>query len=362
MIGGHARPAQTPERGGERAANRVADRSSERGEVRAPAPEGYLRQTVLLAHGTPFDASAWFRHVADRAVDGLERTTGLGPGVCVAVTRLLHGVGGPVVATVRLDRGDGSVHADLDVATRTDVGPATHLLRRWLDLDADTVQIEDQLRRDPFLATLVDARPGLRIPGTTDTFELAVRAVLGQQVSTAAARTVAGRLVAELAAPGPAGLRLFPSADTLASVPLDVLRGLGLNTGRAATILVLARAVADGLDLSLTADRARARAALLALPGIGPWTADYVALRALGDPDAFPAGDLVLRYALAQLPGGEGAAVDIRAAAVRASAWRPWRGYAAQHLWSAWAARAPSGEPAPSRQGAQPVSDAGEPP
>ncbi|MFS0699684.1 DNA-3-methyladenine glycosylase 2 family protein [Cellulomonas sp. 179-A 4D5 NHS] len=355
------------------------------------------RLSLRLRFTPPFDVGSWFRHVAHRAVPGLERAAG-GPGpaplgsgtgaaedgvrtvdaavaqaagrtgarahaddggahatvetgglaaaapaepatAAMSVTRLLRGAEGPVHVTVVLAADGSAVHAHLELTSLADLAPTVTRLRRWLDLDADPGLIAAALGGDPLLGPLVAARPGLRVPGTTDPFELAVRAVLGQQVSTAAARTIAGRLVAAYGEPGADGLSLFPSPGTLAAVGTPALRALGLNEGRASTIGVVARAVADGLRLDPGVDRERVRAELLALPGIGPWTADYVALRALGDPDVFPAGDLILRRALAELPGGAGEPVDVRTAEARAAAWSPWRGYAAQHLWSAWSHR-----------------------
>lgn len=328
--------------------------------------------TLELLTTPPFDATSWFRHVADRAVPGLERAAWAQPAPAVtdvestwphdrqpstphrhSISRLLRAPGGAAVARVNLAPDGSAVSADLDLASRTDDADQAWVverLRRWLDLDTDPDVVAAALGDDPLLAGPVVARPGLRVPGTVDPFELAVRAVVGQQVSTAAARTVVGRIVAALGEPGPEGLRLFPTADGLAAVPVDVLRGFGLNQGRASALAVMAHAVADGLLLDHGSDTPDVRAALLALPGIGPWTADYVVLRALGDPDVFPAGDLVLRYAMAQLPGGAGRAVTIREARARAESWRPWRGYAAQHLWSAWAARAQPDIPTPRRQ------------
>jgi AraC family transcriptional regulator of adaptative response / DNA-3-methyladenine glycosylase II len=314
-----------------------------------------------LLHTPPFDATSWFRHVADRAVPGLERASWAGepaPGTSSSsvsdthhhtITRLLRAPGGIAVTHVHLAPDGSAVRADLELASpseASDLTWAVERLRRWLDLDADPAAVSAALRADPLLAGPVSARPGLRVPGTVDPFEIAVRAVVGQQVSTAAARTVVGRIVTALGEPGPEGLCLFPTADELAAVPVDVLRAFGLNQGRASTLGVIARAVADGLPLEHGADAPRVHAALLALPGVGPWTADYVVLRALGDPDVFPAGDLVLRYAIAQLPGGAGEAVSMRDARARAERWRPWRGYAAQHLWSAWAARSSHDGPA----------------
>jgi AraC family transcriptional regulator of adaptative response / DNA-3-methyladenine glycosylase II len=279
------------------------------------------------------------------------------------VTRLLRGPGGPVVTNVHLSADGTDLSAVVHPATASDTAWSVERLRRWLDLDADPVAVGAALGTDPLLAGPVGARPGLRVPGTVDAFELAVRAVVGQQVSTAAARTVVGRIVVALGERGPHDLSLFPTADRLAGVPVDALRAFGLNTGRASTVGVLARAVANGLALEPGSDPAEVRDALLALPGIGPWTADYIVLRALGCSDVFPAGDLVLRYAIAQLPGGAGEPVSVREAAARAQEWSPWRAYAAQHLWSAWAAR-PAGDRPVRRVAPQPadVSVAERPP
>ncbi len=204
-------------------------------------------------------------------------------------------------------------------------------MRVWLGLDADTARAAAHLAGDPLLGPLVAARPGLAVPGTVDGGELALRTVLGQQVSVAAARTLTGRLVALLGRPGGAGLMRFPEPALIADAGVAALRSIGLTGSRAATLAHLAGALADGLDLSPQADRAAARAALASLPGVGPWTVEYVALRALRDLDAFPAHDLVLRQAI----GG----ADARTALRRAEDWRPFRGHAAQYLWRAAAAR-----------------------
>ena len=162
----------------------------------------------------------------------------------------------------------------------------------------------------------------MRVPGTVDGFELAVRAVLGQQVSVAAARTFAGRLVEQCGKPldAPRGslTHSFPTAETVAEHPLDTI---GLTGSRVTTLRALAVSVASGrLQLDVTADRDEARARLFELPGLGPWTVEYVAMRALRDPDTFPASDLVLRRVLGAEPA-------------RSEAWRPWRAYAAMHIW-----------------------------
>ena len=206
--------------------------------------------------------------------------------------------------------------------------------RRMLDLEADPGAITEHLGHDRALASRVRRAPGMRIPGAWDPFELAVRAVLGQQVSVAAATTLAGRLVATFGTPAAGGGTLthaFPTAARLAEAGEARIAAIGLTPARAATLAGLARAIADG---TLVLDGARGLeasvATMTALPGIGPWTAHYVALRGLLEPDAFPAGDLGLRKALA--PKG-GAPISEAALLARAERWRPWRGYAAIHLW-----------------------------
>jgi AraC family transcriptional regulator, regulatory protein of adaptative response / DNA-3-methyladenine glycosylase II len=204
--------------------------------------------------------------------------------------------------------------------------------RRLLDLDADPVAVDEVLSTDPLLAPLVTAAPGRRVPRTVDEGELALRAVLGQQVSTAAARTHAARLVAAVGTPvtdsgqpSTGGLtHLFPTPDAVAGVDPA---SLALPRARRETLLRLAAALADGtVDLGPGADREQARARLLVLPGIGPWTVETVAMRALGDPDAFLAGDLGVVAAARRL--------GIADLAGHAERWAPWRAYAVQHLWA----------------------------
>ena len=204
--------------------------------------------------------------------------------------------------------------------------------RRLFDLDADPEAIDDALAGDPVLSSAVRSAPGTRLPGTTDGFELAVRAIVGQQVSVAGARTTLGRIaerVRRAAARRPTGRSCgsFPTAERLAEAPREVF---GMPGARAAAIVALARAVADGeLDLSGTADREPTIERLRAIAGVGEWTAAYVAMRALRDPDAFPAGDLGVRHGFESL----GLAHDPGAIRAYAERWRPWRAYAAMHLW-----------------------------
>lgn len=211
--------------------------------------------------------------------------------------------------------------------------------RHLFDLDAQPEAISDSLAQDPSLASLCRATPGLRVPGAFDGFETAIRALLGQQISVKGATTLAGRLVTRFgkpmalagspdAEPFPALTHLFPSAGELAQIPTTQLATIGLPGSRAAAVRAFAEQVAAGqLDLGPGADPEATQRKLLALPGVGPWTAGYIAMRALHDPDAFPHNDLVLRQALG--------AANNRALSAGAEAWRPWRAYAALHLWTA---------------------------
>ena len=213
-------------------------------------------------------------------------------------------------------------------------------VRRIFDLRADPATIGAVLNKDALLAGLAEKRPGLRVPGTWDEFEIAVRAILGQQVSIKAARTLCGRLVSRLGEPlsngenrGTSDIRyLFPTPEILAEADLS---GLGLVRTRAAAINRLAAAVCEG-ELSLKTASALEEAvdALSALPGIGPWTSQYIAMRALGETDAFPAGDLGLLQAIKKI---KGAAVTEKQLEKWAESWRPWRAYAAMYLWNSLA-------------------------
>jgi AraC family transcriptional regulator of adaptative response / DNA-3-methyladenine glycosylase II len=213
-----------------------------------------------------------------------------------------------------------------------DLTTAIARCRRLLDLDADPEAIVDALSRDPDLGPVVAKAPGQRIPRTVDEAELAVRVVLGQQVSTKAARTHAGRLVAAYGQlvhdPEGALTHIFPSVEQLAEI--DPIH-LAVPKSRQRTLNALIAGLADGsVVLDAGCDWESARRQLLALPGVGPWTAEMIAMRGLGDPDAFPASDLGLRLAAKQL----GLPKDQRALIEHSARWRPWRSYATQHLWT----------------------------
>ncbi len=246
-------------------------------------------------------------------------------GTYARLVSLPHGPG-----VVELTPAADHVVARLELADLRDTGVAVERSRRLLDLDADPVAIDEALAADPVLADLVHEAPGLRLPGGFNAVEVAVRTVVGQQVSVAGARTVLGRLVAQegeavdLALAQEHGLtHLFPSVEVLADLDPETLP-MPRSRGRA--VATVAGAVAaGGLDLSPGADRAATRAALLALPGIGPWTADYVLMRGLGDPDVLLTSDLVLRRELEHR----------RVTADHAARWAPWRSYAGMHLWRA---------------------------
>ena len=278
---------------------------------------------LRLATRRPFDGRWLLDLLASKSVPGVESYDGT---TFRRALLLPHGE-----ATVDLTPGDDHVLATLRLQDPRDVVPAVARCRRLLDLDADSTAVDETLALDPLLAPLVGARPGIRVPGSVDGTEMAVKAVIGQQVSVAGARTVAGRLVAAygkpLERPDGALTTHFPTADALAGVDPETLP---MPRARARTLVAIAAAVAAGdVDLDPGADRDSVEASLLAMPGIGPWTADYLRMRVLGDPDTFLPSDLGVRRGLERL----GAAGDPRSAADRAEAWRPWRSYALMHLW-----------------------------
>jgi AraC family transcriptional regulator of adaptative response / DNA-3-methyladenine glycosylase II len=278
--------------------------------------------TLRLAARAPLDATGLFRFFADHAVPGLEH------GDDTRFARPLSLPGGPAQIEVRPDAAGGLV-GTVRLHRLADIGTAVARIRRAFDLDADAVAIDAALAADPVLAPLVAAVPGVRIAGSFDPVEALFRTLVGQQISVASARTTLGRLVAEL------GEGAFPSAETLAARGREVLRG---PTSRIEAIVGVAEAIAEGrLVLDIGMPLAEFRSALLAQRGIGPWTADYLAMRALGAPDVLPVDDLVIRQSATALgiPG------DRTGLARHAQRWSPWRSYAALHLWRARPPRTP---------------------
>ncbi|MBD7950634.1 DNA-3-methyladenine glycosylase family protein [Oerskovia rustica] len=295
--------------------------------ARAPEAGAWSRRVPVVL---PFDAASALATLVAHAVPGVDRVDRLDVDRG-EVTRLVETCSGTAAVTVRLTpeeievRGSGS-----------DPEEVCALVARWFDTEADLATVHAVLGADPLLAPLLARRPGLRVIGHPSGFEAAVTTVLGQQVSLAACRTFAGRLTAaygrDADVVGSEGLRLFPDPDTLAGAQAtDLQSAVGITGARTRTLLALAAAGVDGLTLGPgtagdPAALADTRSRLLALPGVGPWTVDYLSVKVLGDRDGFVPGDLVLRKAL----GG----IDARAAAATAQAWSPVRAYALFHLWT----------------------------
>jgi AraC family transcriptional regulator of adaptative response / DNA-3-methyladenine glycosylase II len=278
----------------------------------APAVADAGTITLRLPARAPFDGPGLFRFFAEHGIRGFEE------GDETRFARPLRLPGGRAELDVRLGPDspqNPSVSLSARLATLSDLPALTARVRRMFDLDADSVAIDAHLARDPDLAPLVAAVPGIRIAGSADPEEALFRTLVGQQISVAAARTVLGRLVEHFGD--------FPTAAQLAEHGHEVLRG---PTARVVAIQRVAEIVAaGGLPLDPATPVAELRERLLALPGVGPWTTEYLAMRALGHPDAFPGTDLVLLQSAA--------ALGIRPSP--RTSWAPWRSYAALHLWRA---------------------------
>ncbi|MFD3649977.1 AlkA N-terminal domain-containing protein [Streptomyces cyaneofuscatus] len=288
----------------------------------APAAPGVI--ALRLPYRAPLNPSNLFGHLAATAVPGVEEWR---DGAYRRTLTLPYGHG-----IVALTPQPGHIAARLSLTDPRDLTQAISRCRWLLDLDADPVAVDDRLRTDPLLAPLVEAGPGRRVPRTVDGAEFAVRAVLGQQVSTAAARTHAARLVTAhgVTVDDPEGglTRLFPTPEALAELDPETL---ALPRTRRTTLTTLVAALADGtLRLGTDTDWERARTELSVLPGFGPWTVEAIAMRALGDPDAFLPTDLGIRRAAERL----GLPATPAALTARAADWRPWRAYAVQYLWT----------------------------
>jgi AraC family transcriptional regulator of adaptative response / DNA-3-methyladenine glycosylase II len=325
-----------------------------------PATTTATPLTVRLAARPPFDGVGVLRYIADHAVPGVERMlrgaagSGADPhderAALRGVERWITLPAGPALVRVELDGDRPGLVVTAQLSALADLAPLTARMRRWFDLDADAQAVDAALGHDPLLGPLVADVPGMRIPGAVDPAETVLRTIVGQQISLASARTVLGRLAAELSGMAPAALGPgaleppvggtadllpFPSAAAIAEHGARVLRG---PASRVRTVVGTAEALASGdlvLDVGLSATELRDR--LLRMPGIGPWTADYVALRVLGSPDLLLTSDLVLLRTLRN----RGAASTPREAAALGERWAPWRSYATLHLWRAAPPAAP---------------------
>ncbi|HEY4105436.1 MAG TPA: AlkA N-terminal domain-containing protein [Polyangiaceae bacterium] len=282
---------------------------------------------LSLRYQPPYDWPKMLEFLEQRAIAGLERVNQDG----YARAIWLDGVAG----TISVRPGDGNtLRAGIRVPKLAVVPGVIARLRRMFDLAADPLAIAEHLAKDPVLAPLVKKRPGLRVPGAWDGFELSIRAVLGQQITVIAAARLAAKLVARygepIAAPLPGISQLFPKPEALAHADLSTL---GMPKSRAATLSAVAAAALENPELfggSSSLEQAVER--LRAIRGVGEWTAEYIALRQLREPDAFPASDLGVLRALCDEHGKRPNASEVLA---RAENWRPWRAYAAQHLWAA---------------------------
>jgi len=292
------------------------------GRRRADIAQGVL--TLRLPYRPPLDWSALSAWLRVRALPGVAEVNGR---IYRRTLRLPRGAG-----VVALEPVDTHIQCTLRLESMADLTSAVRQCRRLLDLDADPLSVVEVLSKDRRLSSVVKKHPGLRAPGAVDGTELAIQAVLGQQVSLAAARTLASRLVTAhgdvIKIADPALTHLFPHAAAIAEA--DLAR-LGVPATRRATLRGLARAVAGGtLALDPGADRNETYQQLLQVPGIGEWTAGYIVMRALGDPDTFLASDLGIKKAGVRLGIGS----NPRAISEHAAAWRPWRSYATHQLWA----------------------------
>lgn len=313
-------------------ANRIAPRELRRHPRAAPGAALQLR----LAYRPPYDFDALLGFLRGRALPGVELVDD------TSYARVFGSSQSP--GWLRLSAwpdGEHALRLELHCPQPSQLLGVVTRLRRMFDLDANPQVIADTFHHDAVLGPLIEKRPGLRLPGGWDGFEIAVRAILGQQISVAAARTLASRLVQRygepLAVATLPGLdQFFPTPAVLAAVDFE---GIGLTMARVATVRGVAQAVLDGrVDFRTDQTLESFVARWIALPGIGEWTAHYIAMRALGEPDAFPAADLILRR---EATAGA-TPLTTKALVVRAEAWRPWRAYAVMHLWRGASDAAPA--------------------
>jgi AraC family transcriptional regulator of adaptative response / DNA-3-methyladenine glycosylase II len=289
--------------------------------------------TLRLPFRPPLDWAGLISWLGTRAIPGVAEVEGN------TYRRTMRLPGG--AAIVQLEPAEAYIRCTLQLESIADLASAVLRCRRLLDLDADPTSVADVLSADSLLRPLIRRNRGLRSPGTVDGTELAIQAVMGQQVSLGAARTLTARLVRSsgdaIKMAHPTLTHLFPTAGAIAAADLTEL---GVPASRRATLIGMANSIASGsVSLDPGADRAEVYQRLTALPGIGEWTAGYILMRALGDPDTFLATDLGIRKAAALVGLGN----DPKLIATRATAWSPWRTYATHHLWSTLAAASMKG-------------------
>jgi AraC family transcriptional regulator of adaptative response / DNA-3-methyladenine glycosylase II len=287
---------------------------------RHASPLGDDRVALRLDYRPPYDWARMLGFLAPRAVPGVERI------VDESYNRVVYLGGATGELTVRHATKRDALELEVTPSLLPVLMPLVARVRRMFDLDARPDLIDAALGRDRSLAPLVAKRPGLRLPGAIDPFEASIRAMLGQQVSVVAATTLAGRFAAQLGTPIGDRFRFPTPADVVAAGPLRIVK-IGMPMTRATAIHELARAICDGrVKLDAPSELEPFVASLVELPGIGPWTAHYLAMRALHVPDAFPAADLGIQKALRR--------TGAKRAEARAEAWRPFRSYAVIHLWT----------------------------
>lgn len=303
-------------------ANRIAPRELRR-HPRAAAGDALV---LRLGYRPPYDFGELLAFLRTRAMPGVERVDD------DSYARVFGPADAPGWLRLSAWPGEHALRLQLHCPQSSRLLGVVTTLRRMFDLDANPQAIADTFRDDAILGPLLARRPGLRLPGGWDGFEIAVRAILGQQISVAAARTLATRIVQRWGqpvaeAPMPGLERLFPTPEVLAQAEL---REVGLTTARAATVRGMAQALLDGrVDFRADQSLDEFVARWIALPGIGEWTAHYMAMRALSEPDAFPAADLILR----RVATTDSTPLSTKALSQRAEAWRPWRAYTVIHLW-----------------------------
>jgi len=312
--------------------NAATNRHNQTPRQHSTDPSSIPKQSISLrlAYRRPFSASSLFAFLAQRAIPGVETFDG------DSYRRSLRLANGPGVVTLTPD--DGFVRAVFTLSDLRDLTTAVARCRHLLNLDSDPVAVDDALMRDPMLKPLVKRMPGLRVPGAADGFELATRAVIGQQVSVAGARTVAGKLVhaagTPLENPDSGVTHAFPSPEDLVELAVTSPELFPMPAARRKALAAMADAIAVGkITIDPGTDPSELQTQLIDMPGIGQWTASYIVMRALADPDAFMPTDLGVRRAATNL----GESADAKSLVARAEKWRPWRAYAMCHLWSSLA-------------------------